>query len=91
MTDDLFDDFDLKSSAPQTEEEAVLEEDFASGNFDTEETGNTSENLHPDIFDEEENEIPEEEEIVLSEDEIRNLNEKVLFSGGFSSSITTAR
>ena len=77
MTDDLFDDFDLKSSAPQTEEEAVLEEDFASGNFDTEETGNTSENLHPDIFDEEENEIPEEEEIVLSEDEIRNLNEKI--------------
>ena len=71
MTDDLFDDFDLKSSAPQTEEEAVLEEDFASGNFDTEETGNTSENLHPDIFDEEENEIPEEEEIVLSEDEIQ--------------------
>ena len=72
MTDDLFEDFDLKSSADNRKEDDIeLEEDFTEDN--TEAAAEvSSESMHPDIFSENEN-----ENIAVSEDEMRNLNAKI--------------
>lgn len=72
MTDDLFEDFDLKSSADsRKEDDIVLEEDFAEGNFETS-AEISYESMHPDIFSGDDS-----ENIAVSEDEMRNLNAKI--------------
>lgn len=76
MTDDLFDDFDLKSSADSRKEDDIeLKEDFASKDFE-EETNISSESMHPDIFPEEAEEFTQDE-AALSDDEMRHLSEKI--------------
>lgn len=76
MTDDLFDDFDLKSSADSRKEDDIeLKEDFASKDFE-EETNSGSESLHPDIFPAEDEEFSQDEP-ALSDDEMRHLSGKI--------------
>ena len=70
MTDDLFEDFDLKSSADSRNEDDIkLEEDIVAA--DSEKIVEpSSESLHPDIF-------SGDGEVAVSEDEIRNLNAQI--------------
>lgn len=70
MTDDLFEDFDLKSSADSRNEDDIkLEEDIVAA--DSEKNAEpSSESLHPDIF-------SGDGEVAVSEDEIRNLNAQI--------------
>ena len=78
MTDDLFDDFDLKpvSQAEKNNTENAVQENLTDKKI-TVETENpsefSSEDLHPDIF--AENKVKNDGE--MTDDEIRNLQEKI--------------